>query len=37
METIKDNSVAVRIGKLPVKYRLSFTKVENENQHLTNI
>ena len=37
METIKDNYVSVRIGKLPVKYQLSFTKAENENQHLTNI
>ena len=37
METIKDNYVSVRVGKLSVKYRLSFTKAENENQYLANI
>ena len=36
-QTIKLNYVSVRILQISVKYRLNFTKEENENQHLTDI
>ena len=35
MQTIEGNFVSVRIGLISIKYWLNFTKVENENQYLT--
>ena len=37
MQTIKSNYVSVRIDSILVKYRLNFTKAENENQYLADI
>ena len=37
METIKGSYALVKIGQISVKYRLDFTKAENEKQYLTNI
>ena len=37
MQTIKGSYALVKIGEILVKYRLDFTKAENEKQYLTNI